>query len=97
MRQSVVLIVLREIETHLFAECRHTHGDEAVDEFIAQPTHSEGIDKHDDDGQQVVEEDHKTLPRAGNQTLLDKDTCQHRAEDTARAVRGEHVEGIVNL
>ena len=43
--QSVVLVVLREVETHLFTIGRHAHGDETVDEFISQPTHGEGIDE----------------------------------------------------
>ena len=60
VRQSVVLVVLREVESHLFAVLRHTHGDEAVDELVARPTHGEGIDEHDDDGQQVIEEHHST-------------------------------------
>ena len=97
VRQSVVLIVLREVETDLFTKCRHTHGDEAVDEFVTQPTHSEGINKHDDDGQQMVEENHKTIPRTCDEALLDEDTRQHRTKDTTSAVCGEHVEGIVNL
>ena len=97
MRQSVVLIVLREVETHLFTKGRHTHGDQTVDERVAQPTHGEGIDEHDDDGEQVVEEDHKTFPCACNETLLNEDTSQHRTEDTTRAVRGEYVEGIVDV
>ena len=97
MRQSVVLIVLREVETHLFTKGRHTHGDQTVDKRVTQPTHGEGIDEHDDDGEQVVEEDHKTFPCACNETLLNEDTSQHRTEDTTRAVRGEYVEGIVDV
>ena len=49
--KTVVLVVLREVETHLFAVFRNTHGNHHVDEFIASPTHDEGIDEHDDDGQ----------------------------------------------
>ena len=56
MRQAVVLVVLREVETDLFTECRHAHGDETVDKLIAQPAHDEGVDEHDDDGQQMIEE-----------------------------------------
>ena len=45
----------------------------------------------------MVEENHKTVPRAGDESLLDEDTRQHRTEDTARSVSWKHIEGIVNL
>ena len=93
--QSVVLVVLREVQTHLFAVGRHAHGDETVNEFVAQPTHGEGINKHDDDGQQVVEENHKTIPCACNKAFLNEDSRQHGAKDATCAVGGEHVERIV--
>lgn len=35
--QTVVLVVLGEVKTHLFTIGRHTHRDEHVDEFIASP------------------------------------------------------------
>ena len=96
VRQSVVLIVLREVEAHLFTILRHTHGNQTVYEFISQPTHGESIDEDDDDGQQMIEEDDKTIPRAGDESFLNEDTRQHGAEDTTRAVRREHVEGVVD-
>ena len=44
----------------------------------------------------MVEEDDKSVPCAGDEPLLDEDTCQHSAEDTARAVSRKDVEGVVN-
>ena len=96
MSQTIVLVMLREVESDLLAIDRDAHGDETVDEFIAQPAHGESIEEHDDDGQQMVEEDDKTIPRAGNKSFLNEDTRQHRAEDTTRAVGGEHIEGVVD-
>ena len=61
MSQTIVLIVLTVVESHLFAINGDAHRDETVDE-----------------------------------SLLDEDTRQHRAEDTACTVRREHVEGIVD-
>ena len=94
--ETIVLIVLREVETNLFAEGRDSHGNQHVDEFIAQPTHGEGVNKHNDDGQQVVEEDNESIPGASDQSLLDEDTCEHSTKDTTRAMCGEHIEGIID-
>lgn len=94
--QSVMLVVLRKVKAHFLAECRYTHGNQHVDEFIASPAHGKGVEEYDDDGQQMVEEDHEAVPRARNQPLLDEDTREHRTEDTARSVSGKHVEGIVD-
>ena len=92
MSKTIVFVMLREVETDFLTIGRNTHRDKMIDKLITQPTHGEGVDEDDDDGQQVVEEDDKTLPRAGDESLLDEDTRQHRAEDAASAVRGEHVE-----
>ena len=70
--QSVVLIVLRKVETYLLAEGRHTHRYQTVDEFIACPAHGKGVDKHNDDGQQMIEEDYKAIPCAGDETFLNE-------------------------
>lgn len=95
MGEAIVLGMLAHIQTHTLALGAHTHGDEAVYEPIAQIAHAESVDNDNSHGQQVVEEDHEALPRAGYQALLDEDAGEHSAENTARAVGGKHVEGIV--
>ena len=74
MCQAIVFIVLREVETHLLTVGRDPHGDEAVDEFVAQPAHSESIAKYDDDGQQMVKENDEAVPSSRYQSLLNKDS-----------------------
>ena len=118
MGQTVVFIVLTVVESNLLTIDGYTHGYQFVYQLIAQPTHAEcidkdnddgqqmveenhesvprAIDKDNDDGQQMVEENHESVPRACNQSFLDEDTCQHSSEDTACAVSGEYVEGIVD-
>ena len=44
----------------------------------------------------MIEEDDESFGSASHETLLDKDTREHRTEDTTCAVGGEHVEGIVD-
>ena len=96
MRQAIVLVVLREVESDLFTVGRDAHRDEAVNELVAQPTHEECIEEYDGDGKQMVEEYHEAVHRACNESLLNKDTCQHGAENATRAVRGEYIERIVD-
>ena len=96
MGQTVVLIVLALVESNLLTIDGDAHGYQFVYQRIAQPTHAECIDKDNDDGQQMVEENYESVPRACNQSFLDEDTCQHSSEDTACAVSGEYVEGIVD-
>ena len=88
--------MLREVETNLFAISRHTHGDEMVNKFVAQPTHGEGVYEDNDDSQQVVEENNKALPCSGDESLLNEDTREYGTKDTACAVGGEYVEGIID-
>ena len=44
----------------------------------------------------MIEENDESLGSAGNESLMDEDTSEHRTEDTTGAVGGEHVEGIVD-
>ena len=96
MGETIVLVVLGEVQANLFTIGRDAHGNKAIDEFVAQPTHGKRIDKHDDDGQEMEEENDETFPRAGDETFLNEDTRQHGAEDTTRAVGGEDIECIVD-
>ena len=73
MRQAIVFIVLREVESNLLTIGRDAHGYETVDQLVAQPTHGEGIDKDYDDGQQMVEENNEAFPCAGYEALLYED------------------------
>lgn len=94
--QTVMLIVLGEVETHLFTLCRHAHRYHLVYQPVAEIAHYEGVGNDNSYGKKMVEEHHEALPCAGNKTLLDEDTGKHGAEDTTRAVRREHVKSIVD-
>ena len=96
MRQTIVFLVLGEVEAHALALCTHAHGDDLVDKPVAQITHGKRIDDDDGHGKQMVKEDHHASPLARDEAFLDEDAREHCAEDTARAVGGEYVEGIVD-
>ena len=67
-----------------------------VDELVAQPTHNKRVCEDNDNGQQVIEENHKSVPCTSNQTFLDKDTGKHCAEDTTCAVLFQYIYSIMN-
>ena len=79
--------MLAHVQTDAFALATDAHGYHLVDYPIEEHTHCKGIGKNDDDGQEVVQEHHETLPRAGEQTLLDKYAREDRAHYAAGAVR----------
>ena len=92
-----MFIVLAIIQSNLFTVNRDAHGDELVDEGIAYPAHGKRIDKDDGNGEQMEKENHETVPCTCNQSFLDEDTREHRAEDTTCTMCREYVESIVNL
>ena len=56
VRQSIVLIMLAEVETHFLALDTHSHRDELIDDPIAEVAHSEGVNEYYDDGKKMEEE-----------------------------------------
>ena len=94
--KTVVLVVLTVVETNTLTILRHSHRYAKVDKPVAKITHHEGIGNHHHHCKQMIEEDDESLGCAGNETLMDEDTSEHRTEDTASAMSGEHVEGIVD-
>ena len=51
--KTVVLIVLRDVETDLLRLLTDAHGNEVVHQPIAKVAHAEGIDEDDEDGTEV--------------------------------------------
>lgn len=94
--KTVVLVVLAEVKAYTLALDADTHWNEAVDEPIAKVAHAERIDEYDDDGEKVVQEDDKAVPRTGDKAFPDEDTRHYGTDNTAGSVRREHVEGIVD-
>ena len=90
-----MFVVLREVETYLFAVLGNTHWNKAVDEFVAQPAHAKCIGEYYDDSKQVVEKYDKAIPCSCHKSFLNEDTCQYGAEDAACSVGGEDVKCIV--
>ena len=94
--QSIVLVMLGEVKSYLLAVCRYAHGQQLVYKPITHPTHYKCIDKDYHDGEQVIQEDHETIPCAGYQSLLYEYACEHGAEYAARAVCGEYIQSIID-
>ena len=62
--------LLTVVESNFLTIDGDTHGYQFVYQRIAHPTHAKCIDKDNDDGQQMVEENHESVPRACSQSLL---------------------------
>lgn len=94
--QSIVLIMLTEVESHLLTLDTHSHRDELIDEPIAEVAHSEGVDEYYDDGEKMEEEYDKAIPCSGDESFADEDSRHDGTDDTTRSVSREHIECIVN-
>ena len=94
--KTIVLIVLRDVETDMLALLANAHRDEVVDEPIAEVAHYERIDNYYCEGEEVIEEYYETFPSACYETFLNEDSRQNSTEDTACSVCWEYIEGIVN-
>ena len=93
--ESVMLVVLAEVESHTLTLDADTHWDEVVDEPIAEVAHGKGVDEHDGYGKQVIEEYHEAVPCSGDKSFLNEYSGHDGTYNTARSVGREYVEGIV--
>ncbi len=94
--KTIVLVVLRDVETDMLALLANTHRDEVVDKPIAEVAHYERIDDDYCEGEEVIEEYYETFPSACYESFLNEYSRQNSTEDTACAMCWEYVEGIVN-
>ena len=69
MCQAIVLVVLREVKAYLLTIGRDAHGNKAINELIAQPAHGKGVGEDNNNGKQVIEENHESVPCAGDDAL----------------------------